>query len=145
MLVQQVDVIRLQATQAAIDGSPDVFRTAVCPATALAGLQIDIEAELGGNHNLVADRGKRLAEKNLIREGSIGLRRVKQGDALVVGETDQLDHLRLVGGRAIKRTHAHAAEAEGGDFEVSNLAIFHCRFHSSVDLTCSRGLRERSA
>jgi hypothetical protein len=49
------------------------------------------------------------------------------GDAEVVGGTNQFDHLALVACRAISRTHAHAAEADGGDFQIaySQFAFLH--------------------
>jgi hypothetical protein len=41
------------------------------------------------------------------------------GDAALMGSTNQLDHLALVGCRAIARTHAHAAEAKRRDFQTA--------------------------
>ena len=44
-----------------------------------------------------------------------------------MGGTNQLDHLALVGWRAIGRAHAHAAEAKSRDFEsaFSQCALLH--------------------
>lgn len=99
---------------------------AVGAEAALAGLRVDVEAELGGDDHLAADRLQRLADQFLVGEGTVGLGGVEQGDAAVVGGMDELDHLLLVGGRAVHGGHAHAAQAEGGDFQVvSEFAGFH--------------------
>ena len=49
-----------------------------------------LEAELGGDHHLVAERRKRLAEQFLIGERAIGFRRVEEGDATFEGGADEL-------------------------------------------------------
>lgn len=46
---------------------------AVQPRQALAGLLVDVPAELGGDHHLIAERRHALAEDALDLEGAIGL------------------------------------------------------------------------
>ena len=60
--------------------SRDVLGPAV-HADLLARLGIDLEAELGGDHHLVAHRRQRLADQFLIGEGAIDLGGVEEGDA----------------------------------------------------------------
>ena len=68
---------------------------------------------------------ERLADQFLVGERAVGLGRVEEGHAAIVGGADQLDHLGLVGGRPVGGAHAHAAEAEGGDLEASKCSGFH--------------------
>lgn len=103
---------------------------AVGAAAALAGLEVDVETELGGYHHLAADGLERLAEQLFVGEGAIGFGGIEMGNAAVMGGANQLDHLALVGCRTIGRAHAHAAEADGGDFEVvvAEFAFLHGDF-----------------
>ena len=84
MLVEEVDMVCAKPFQASLSRSLDVAGTAVRARAALAGLGIDIEAELRSNHNLFADRLKSLTYQFLICEGSIGFGRIEEGDSLVV-------------------------------------------------------------
>jgi len=92
--------------------------SAIGPPAALTSRKVDVEAELRGNHNLVADRLERLAHQFLVRERAIRLSRIEQGHAAAMGGTDQVDHLDLVGRRPIEHAHAHATEAKSRDFEI---------------------------
>jgi hypothetical protein len=62
VLVQQVDAVGAQALQHAFDRLLDVGRAAVQAGQALARLEVDVPAELGGDRDLVAERGHALAE-----------------------------------------------------------------------------------
>ena len=84
----------------------------------LARLRIDVEAELGGDHHLVAEGRERLAHQLLVRERAVDLGGVEEGDAALDGRPDQRDHLLLVGRRAVAEAQAHAAEPDGRDFQV---------------------------
>ena len=55
MLVEQVDAVGAQTPQLGLDHLPDVFGPAVRSTAALARLRIDVEAELGGDDDAVAD------------------------------------------------------------------------------------------
>jgi hypothetical protein len=50
---------------------------------------IDIEAELGGDHDLVPHRCERFADHFLVGEGAIDLGGVEEGDAAIVSLADQ--------------------------------------------------------
>ncbi len=91
---------------------------------------VKVEAELGGDHHLVAHRRQRLAEQFLVVVGAIGLGGVEEGDAALERGADQGDCRLLLRGRAIAVAEAHAAEAEGGDFEAAfaECALFHGAF-----------------
>src|SRR5579864_5168094 len=101
--------------------------SAIGSAAALASRKVDVEAELCGNHNLVADWLKRFAHQFLVRERAIGFSRIEMGDAKIMSRTNQPDHLALVGCWSIARAHTHAAETESRDFEsaFSQDALLH--------------------
>ena len=52
---------------------------------------LDVEAELGGDHHLVADRRERLADQLLVGEGAVDLGGVEEGDAALDRRADQRD------------------------------------------------------
>src|SRR5690606_21657580 len=88
---------------------------------------IEPEAELGGDHYLVAKRGERLPHQLLVRERAVHLRRVEEGHAALHSPTDQRDPLPAVHRRPEAEAQAHAAEAEGGYFQPtpSQFSMFH--------------------
>src|SRR5579862_7870994 len=112
VLVKEVDVIDAQTLQASVSHRFYMLWPAIGAACALARLKIDVEAELRGNHYLIADGMKCLADQLLVRKGPIGFGGIEMGDAKVVSGSKHLDHLSLVCGGTVSRRHAHAAEAE---------------------------------
>jgi hypothetical protein len=85
---------------------------------AQVGRRVEIEPELGGDHDLPAKRRQRFADQFFIRVGAVDLGRVEERDAALDGGGEQGGHLALVLGRAVRVAHAHAAEAERRDFEA---------------------------
>ena len=61
----------------------DVLRPAIEPALLPVG--IELEAELGGDHDLLAHRSKRFAHELFVRERPVDLGRVEEGDAALDG------------------------------------------------------------
>ncbi|MNR39232.1 hypothetical protein D3C85_1574210 [compost metagenome] len=103
-----------------------MLRSAIGAAGSCAGDQVNIETEFAGDDHLFADRLQGLAQQLFISEWAIRLSGVEQGDALFMGRANQLDHARFVGGRAVGGGHAHAAEAQCGNFQaVAQRAGFH--------------------
>ena len=103
VLVQKIDVVGTQALQHGVDDRDDVLGAAVQTAGSRAGLQIDVEAELGRDDDLVAERRHRLAEQGLIGERPIGFSRVEEGDAALEGVADQAHRVLCGRGVAIGR------------------------------------------
>ena len=99
------------------DAAPDRLRAAV-DAAGLA--RRELEAELGRDHDLVADRLERLADELLVRERAVDLRGVEERDAAVDRGPEQRDHLLRLRERREAGAHAHAAEAERRDLEVQS-------------------------
>ena len=125
VLVVEVDVVGAQPLERALERLPDVLRRAVEAAPGGAvGLRLD--AELGGDDDLVAAAGERAAEQLLVVVRAVQLGGVEEGDAELDRPVQRGD--RLVGvGLAVEGGHAHAAEAEGGDGESagSQLSLLH--------------------
>jgi len=119
VLVEEIDVVGPKTLKARLRHAPDMFGPAIRPAAACAGFKIDIETELGGKHDLAADRLERFANQFFIRERPVGLGGIEMGDAQIVSRANQLDHFALVGCRPIGRTHAHATEPNGRHFEIA--------------------------
>jgi len=100
-------------------------------ATTLASLLVDVEAELGGDDDLVTDGCKRLADQFFIGERPIGLGCIEQRDAALMRCADQVDHLLPVCRWTIEPGHAHAAEPERRDFKAGR-PEFACGHHGDL-------------
>ena len=105
----------------------------------LLPVAVDVDAELGGDDHLVADRLQRLADDFLVLERAIDLGGVEEGDAALEGRTDQPDRIRRLHRRAVGLAHPHAAEADGRYLEAapSKCALLHCRVLSGAHAPCS--------
>ena len=97
-----------------------------------AGIGINVKAELGGDDHLVLERRHRRAHNLFIDPGAVDFGGVKKGHAIVERGADQGDARRLVQSVGIAETDAHAAEAEGGDFQAG--AAEFAGFHSVTSL-----------
>ena len=62
--------------------------------------RIELEAELGGDHHLVAEGRQGLAHQFFVGERTVHFRGVEEGDAAFDGRPNQRDLLLLVDGRA---------------------------------------------
>ena len=80
---------------------------------------VEGETELSSDDDLVFDGGEGFADEGFVEEGAVDFGGVEEGDAERDGGVDELDHFRFVGRGAVAETHAHTAEAEGGDFEIA--------------------------
>jgi hypothetical protein len=133
VLVEQIDRVDLEPLERALDGLFDVLRPAVEPP--LLPLRVELEAELGRDHNLFAHWRKSFANEFFVRERSVDLGRVEEADAALDGRADERNHLLLVTRWAVGEAHAHAAEADGRDFQVavSKRSLLHCvSFQNSI-------------
>ena len=112
MLVEQIDDTVLQPLRARPSlNFLDVLRTAV-EATLCPVFGSMSNAELGGDHDSLAEGGKRFATKFLVGERAVDFRGVKQRDAALDGRTDQRDAVLLVDRRTVAEAQTHAAEAD---------------------------------
>jgi hypothetical protein len=87
---------------------------------------LDHVAELGGEHHLFTLAPNRSAHQLLISSDAVDVGGIEKVDAQLEGAIDGRDRRGVVGG-AVDRTHAHAAEPDGGDidFGASEFPCFH--------------------
>jgi hypothetical protein len=114
VLVVEVDAIRFEPLQRALDGGVDVRSGAVERAERreVAGRRaIGAARELRRDHVLVAVTVDRAADELLVRQRPVQLRGVDEVDPELERALDRRDPLVLVG-RPVEGGHAHAAEPE---------------------------------
>ena len=114
VLIQQIDPIGLQSGQRGVGDLPDVRGTAVEPRLLAA---VELEAKLGRNHHLIANRAERLADELFVRERPVGFGGIEERDATVNSRADDRNAVVPTGGRPVTEAEAHAAEAEGRNLE----------------------------
>jgi hypothetical protein len=121
VLVEDVNAVGVQALQRCFSDLLDMLGAAVHTLPSRTAIRVEVEAELGGDHDLFANWGERLAKQPLIGERPIHFGRVKESDATIHGGVEERDHLLLVLRRSIGKgkTHTHAAKTERGNFEVA--------------------------
>ena len=115
VLVVEVDDVEPGAPQARVAGRADIVGSAV-DALEAAVLAAHV-AELGRDHDPLAPLAHDAADQLLVRADAVHVGGVEEGDAEIERAVDRGDRLRLVAA-AVEIGHAHAAEAEGGDFEA---------------------------
>ena len=92
---------------------------------ALARRRINVKAELGGDHDFVADRRQRFPEQGFVGPGTVDLGSIKQGDAEVVGAANDADALGLFRRLAVGRSEAQGPKAEFGHLQGAQLSSAH--------------------
>src|SRR5678815_5169887 len=78
-----------------------------------------LETELGSNHHFLTERRKRFANEFFIRERTVHFGSIEERDASFDGCSNQRDHLLLFFRRTVAKTHSHAAQPDGRNFQVS--------------------------
>jgi hypothetical protein len=96
VLIEEVDAIRPQALKRPLEALLDRLGAAVETSRA-ARRALEVEAELGGDHDFVAHRLERLAHKLFVRVRTVDLGRVEEGDPELHCTPDHLDRRRPVG------------------------------------------------
>lgn len=112
MLIEQVDVVRPQPPQTALDRTADLRRSAVDAAQMVAGGLIDIPAELGRDLDGAATGAKCLAQHLLVGPRAVDLCRVKEIHAAIHSRADQGDHLGPVRNLAVLAI-THESQRQG--------------------------------
>src|SRR4029077_7142209 len=110
VLVEKIDVVRAEASQHRVRYLFDVLRLAVEP-SAEARRRINVKAELGRDHNLVADGRQRFPDQGFVGPRTVDLGSIKQGDAEVVGAANDADALSLFRRLAVGRSEAQGPKA----------------------------------
>ena len=122
VLIEEIDAIGVEALQRGLGDLPDALGPAI---HALGGIAV-LEAELGRNHHLVAERRERFPDNDLVLERPVGLCGVEKGDAALERRADQLDRILVIRGGTVAEAQAHTAKADRRDFQVfAQLALLH--------------------
>ncbi len=108
MLVEEVDRLRLQASQRGIGDFVNVFRAAVGAASPRS-IRRDVEAELGRDCDAVPKRRERLSHKFLVCERAVSFGGVEEGDAALDRRVQERDHFLPVARCVVDARHPHAA------------------------------------
>ena len=127
VLVIEIDLVDAQALERSVDRLSHVLGRAVDPADRryVAGDHaVEVALHLGRDHVLIALPLDRAPDQLLVGERPVDLRGVDEVDAELERALDGRDRLLLVG-LAVERGHAHAAESELRDFQVSKLSLLH--------------------
>ena len=147
VLVQEVDVVRVEPAERALDSLADVRGPAVHPRN---GAVLDLEAELGCDDEpfaLPRELLESARQQLLVREGPVDLGRIEERHAELDRPVDGGDRLALVAllRRAVGLAHPHQAEAEGGDGEAlraecacgQHVCLDHQRLREDLSSYCS--------
>ncbi len=102
VLIEEIDALGLQARQHGVHDFADVFRATIETAGALAGLRVDVPAELRRNHHAVSDRRERLADECFVRKRSVRLGGVEEGDAAIESRANEIDRRRPGSGLTVE-------------------------------------------
>ncbi|GAA1728738.1 hypothetical protein GCM10009809_25410 [Isoptericola hypogeus] len=114
VLVEQVDPVGAQSPQRRVRDASDLLG----PAVEAALPALDVEAELRGDDDLVADGLERLAHELLVDVRAVDLGGVDEGHTAVDRPAQDGDHVVTVAGvRAVGLGHAHGPEADRRDLE----------------------------
>jgi hypothetical protein len=137
--VVEVDVVDAEALERGVTGGPDVVRGVVDRADAVDAP----DAELGGQHHLVAAVLDGPADELLVVPAAVHVGGVEEVDAEVEGAVDDRDGLLLVA-LAVELGHAHAAEPESRHLRpvLAQSALVH--FSSPPVTSLGAGVRSMS-
>src|SRR5579863_1446172 len=112
MLVEEVQRIHFETLQGCLCHVLDVLRAAIERSPPTSIFRVGPPAELGRNNYLAAERKESFTNEFLIRQRSINLCGVEEGNAMLDCCADDFDCLVLVGCRPISKAQAHAAKAQ---------------------------------
>ncbi len=90
VLVEEIDDIGLEPLQGSFRHFPDVLGAAI-ETRLLVRFRVDVEAELGRDHDLVKHGCQCLADDLFVREGTIHLGGIEEGDPTLHCRTDEGD------------------------------------------------------
>ena len=116
VLIEQVNGLDFEPFEGGVNDLPDVLGLAVECALLAA---VAIESEFGGDGHLAAEGREGFADEFLVGERAVNFGGIEERDTLFDGRADDGDHLLFIPRRAITKAHTHAAEAEGGDFQIA--------------------------
>src|ERR1700733_2790655 len=111
MLIEKIDVGRIEPPQALVGDLQHMLGPAVQAALGLA--RTDIESEFGRDDGALTPTLERTAQQLLVAEGSVDFGGIEQRHAQFQRALQGGERFRVVG-RPVTLAHAHAAETECG-------------------------------
>jgi hypothetical protein len=130
VLVVQVDRLDAEPLQRRLAGLANIVRPAAESHVVAVGLAHD--AELRRHDDALSTPGDRPADEFLVGADAIDVGGVEQRDAAVERPVDGGDRLVFVA-PAVEFRHAHAAETDGGRFELAEPTLLHVLYPPSVN------------
>src|SRR5699024_2005870 len=130
VLVKQINAVSAKTLKHSFDYTLYVLGTANEARSPLAGLLVNVPAKLGCDHDLVPERLYGLTEDSLAFMWSVRLGAIEEGDAPVIGSTNNIDHVGPIRhGRFIPAAHVLNTEADTGDLQRPKFSFFiDCRW-----------------
>src|SRR5215467_1835536 len=88
---------------------------------------LNVESKLRRDRYLLSKWRECFSDQFLIRERAVNLRCIEESDAALHGGTNERDALLPLHGRPVPKAQSHAAESDGGHFQIafSNFALLH--------------------
>src|SRR5699024_1154706 len=118
VLVKQINAVSAKTLKHSFDYTLYVLGTAIEARSPLPGLLVNVPAEFGCDYDLIPERLYGLTEDSLAFMWSVCLGAIEEGDAPVVGSTNNIDHIGLIRhGRFIPAVHILYAEPDTGDLQ----------------------------
>lgn len=133
VLIEEIDAVGLEPLERCIGHLPDALGPAV---HARFGVPV-LEAELGRDHDLVAEGSQGLAHHFFV-QGTIGFGGVEERHTALEGFPDQRDRVLLFLRRAITEAQPHAAETEGRHLQGATTQAT-CLHFASCDCSGAAG------
>jgi hypothetical protein len=112
VLIEKVDAFDSKSLERSLNGALDPARPAA-DATIFTGLEVDVEAELGGNDYAIPERTQRLAYNLFVDEGAVNLGSIEEGHTAFDRGADQGDALDLGQFCRVAEADTHAAKPDG--------------------------------
>jgi hypothetical protein len=120
VLVIENNAVGLKALQRLLNHFLYMLRPAIESDGAING-----KTKLGCDNDLVAERRERLSDKLFVRIGTVHFGGIEERDALFMGCANDLNALVPVCGGPVVGADTHAAEPNGRDFQISEVAYLH--------------------
>src|SRR5208282_4289212 len=129
MLIEEIEGIDLEALERGVGNALDLLGAAIWTNKARTSIRLQLKAKLGGDRHFAAEGRKAFAEEFFVGVRTIDFGGVEESDTAIDGGVEEGDHFLLVLRRTVRKTHSHAAQAEGRDFQAafSKFALLHCR------------------
>src|SRR5262245_2439338 len=127
MLIAQINNIRLEPLQRGLRNLFDMFRPAIQLTPTSLATSSWFKPKFGCYYDLITKRSEGFTHQLFIGERTIDLSRVEERDAAFHGCPDKRDCLLLIHSGTVAKAHAHTAEADGRDFQItfSKFALLH--------------------